>query len=258
MLNNQDEAKRWESLYGRQPYQGAWDGEAGPFETQPLPEGEPHIRPAEGRAADFIVEMVNRYPGEVVVWGGGPLTNIALALALDPSVAEKAKELVVMGGGVAARYRREFNWWFDPEAARMVLRAPWKRLTITPVDISVKTRHSEDLVARIARSGTAVARYIERFHARLPDPTSADWTPAVYMWDELSAASILDPSIVTESREMYVDVDIDHGLHYGHALSWELSAAHPPGVRKATVQLDLDRERFEDLYVRLMSGTAAR
>ena len=61
----------------------------------------------------------------------------------------------MMGGGLyadkgaidpgAIDARREFNWWFDPEAARIVLRAPWKKMTITPIDISVKTRFTNEL-----------------------------------------------------------------------------------------------------------------
>lgn len=162
LVHTQAEAKRWESQYGEQPYQGAWGGEQGPYERVPLREGEPSIEAAEGHAANFIVDMVNRYPGEVHLWSGGPLTNFALALALDPTLPEKVKALTVMGGGIdVARYRREFNWWWDPEAARIVLRAAWKQLSITPVDISVKTRHSEELVARIAEADTPIARYID-------------------------------------------------------------------------------------------------
>lgn len=254
LVQTEDEAKRWESLYGEQPYQGAWDLEPGPYEVVPLREGEPTAKPAEGHAANFIVEMVNRYPGEVILWGGGPLTNVALAIALDPELPKKAKELVVMGGGIDHRYRREFNWWFDPEAARIVLRAPWRRLTVTPVDISVKTRHSDEIVSRIARADTPLARYIERFHAvATPDPEGPDWVPAIFMWDELSAASVLDPFLITASREMAIDVDIDHDLHYGHTLAWELDEGAPPGVGKAVVQLDVDLDRFYDLYVELMS-----
>lgn len=254
LVHTQAEAKGWESLHGQQPYQGAWEGDTGPYETTPLPEGEPSIEAAEGHAANFIVDMVNRYPGEVHLWGGGPLTNFALAIALDPTLPEKAKAITVMGGGIdAARYHREFNWWWDPEAARIVLRAPWKRLAITPVDISVKTHHSEELVARIAEAGTPVADYIGRFHVPQPVGGNPAWTPGVYMWDELSAASVLDPSIITESREMYVDVDIDHGVNYGYTLAWELDQHVPPEVPKSTVQFDLDSARFYDTYVELMT-----
>ncbi len=254
LVHTQEEASGWESLYGKQPYQGAWDGDTGPYETVPLREGEPSIEAAKGHAANFIVDMVNRYPGEVHLWGGGPLTNFALAIALDPTLPEKAKALTVMGGGIdSARYHREFNWWWDPEAARIVLRAPWKQLTITPVDISVKTHHSEELVARIAEAGTPVTGYIDEFHVPQPVAGNPDWTPGVYMWDEVSAASVLDPSIITGSREMYVDVDIDHAANYGYTLAWELDQHEPPGVPKSTVQFDLDLDRFYDLYVELMT-----
>jgi len=253
LVHTQEEARRWEMLYGKQSYQGAWDGVTGPYETVPLREGEPTIGPAAGHAANFIVEAVNRFPGEVTVWGGGPLTNIALAIALDPELPRKAKELVVMGGGLAPKHRREFNWWFDPEAARIVLRAPWKRIVVTPADVSTKTRHSDEIVSRIARAGTPLARYIEEFHAVPRDPSNPDWVPEIFMWDELSAASILDPSVITEAREMSIDVDIDHGIQYGYTLVWEQGQNAPPGVGKAMVHTDLDLERFYDLYVELMS-----
>jgi purine nucleosidase len=260
LLNSKEETERWEAAYGKHLYKGAWnEGMPGPFERVPLEEGEPSTRPAAGHAAQFLVEAINAHPGEVVLWCGGPLTNVALALMLDPSLPEKTKELVMMGGGIErALYRREFNWWWDPEAARMVLRAPWKKVVITPVDISVKTRHDEALVARIARAGTPVARYIEKFHRKQPPSADPDWVPWIFMWDEVSAAGVLDPSIITRSREMYVDVDIDHGLSYGNTLAWELTQGQPVGVRKATVQFDLDLPRFYDLYVNLMTRLASR
>jgi inosine-uridine nucleoside N-ribohydrolase len=254
LLNSKDEAERWEELYGEHLYKGAWnDGEPGPYERGPMPEGEPTTEPAEGHAAQFIVDAVNAHPGEVVIWGGGPLTNIALALMLDPKLPEKAKELVLMGGGIdVAEYRREFNWWWDPEATRMVLRAPWKKVTITPVDISVKTRHSDELVARIAESPHGVAQYIKEFHRKAPPGSDPDWVPWIFMWDEVSVASVLDPSIITDQREMYVDVDIDHGINYGNTLAWELRQGEKPGLRTMWVQFDLDLERFYDLYAELM------
>jgi len=258
LVHTREEAERWEALYGKHAFKGAWDGEAGPYDVVPLREGEPAIGPAAGHAAHFIVEAVNRFPGEVTIWGGGPLTNIALAIALDPELPRKAKELVVMGGGLAHRFRREFNWWFDPEAARIVLRAPWKQISVTPADVSAKTRHSEEIVSRIARAGTPLARYIEEFHWLPRDTSNPDWVPEIFMWDELSVASVLDPSVITEVREMYIDVDIDRGSQYGYTLAWELGQHDPPGVGKATVHIDVDLERFYDLYVRLMAGEAPR
>jgi inosine-uridine nucleoside N-ribohydrolase len=253
LINSKEEAERWEVQYGEHLFKGAWnDGEPGPYERVPLPEGEPTTEPAEGHAANFIVEAVNANPGEVVIWAGGPLTNIALALALDPKLPEKAKELVLMGAGIdRAKYQKEFNWMWDPEAVRKVMRAPWKKVTVTPVDISVKTRHSEELVDRIAQSPNGVAQYIKDFHRTSPPDADPDWVPWIYMWDEISAASVLDPSIITSQREMHLDVDINHGINYGYTLAWELDQQHPD-IPTAWVHEELDLERFYDLYAELM------
>src|SRR5438128_9958649 len=97
-----------------------------------MKEGAPNIQAAPGTAAEFIVKMVHKYPGAVVLWAGGPLTNYALALKLDPEVSTLAKEFVMMCVGLyadtgaidlgAIDALREFCWWFDSDACSMVLR----------------------------------------------------------------------------------------------------------------------------------------
>lgn len=267
LLNSKEETERWEALYGKIEYKGCWTehfaaGRSTVTETfyhppdviPPLPEGAPKIKPHPGTAAEFMVEMVHKYPGEVVIWSGAPLTNVALALRLDPEFATLAKEFVLMGGGMypnkggirVTDARREFNWWFDPEAARIALRAPWKKITITPIDISVKTRLSDEIRAEIAKADTPVARY----HAQYSLPG--------YMWDEISGIAMIEPSIITEQRQMYVDVDIDHGAGYGNTLFWEATNAVPPYERLATVQFDLDTKRFYRIYIDLMTRPPRR
>src|ERR1700751_4449390 len=196
LLNSKEESERWEALYGKFEYKGAWTDKFkanrsivsempyhDPDVVPPMPEGEPHIEAAPGTAAESIIKMVHKSPGEVVLWAGGPLTNYALALKLDPEVATLTKEFVLMGGGLYADKgavdpggldaRREFNWWFDPEAARIVLRAPWKKLTITPIDISVKTRFTNEMKATISKANNPVTDYLDKYS--LPG----------YMWDEI-------------------------------------------------------------------------
>jgi purine nucleosidase len=213
LLNSKQETERWEALYGKLGYKGCWSdfskrpgntpaafraGYHDPEVVPPLPEGSPHIKTLEETAAHFIVRVVHQHPGEVVIWAGGPLTNIALALRLDPEVATLAKELVLMGSGMYANNggisgidgRREFNWWFDPEAVRIVMRSPWKKITITPIDISVKTNLNSEMRAAIAKADTPVAHYLTEY--------STDG----FMWDELSAAAMVDPSIITEQKQL--------------------------------------------------------
>jgi inosine-uridine nucleoside N-ribohydrolase len=264
LLNSKAETERWEGLYGKLAYKGCWtdffparrstiyEEHYHPPDVVPeLPEGQPHTQALPGTAAEFIVKMVHKYPGEVVLWAGGPLTNYALALKLDPAVATLAREFVLMGGGLyadkgaidagAIDARREFNWWFDPEAARIVLRAPWKRLTITPIDISVKTRFTPQMQAEIAKANTPVTRYLDKYS--LPG----------YMWDEIAGAALIDPSIITVQKQMYVDIDVDHGASYGKTLFWDAKAQVPAYERLANVQFDLNTQKFYKLYINLMT-----
>ena len=264
LLNSKEGTERWEALYGKFRYKGCWSdfskrpgsvppafraGYHEPDVVPPLVEGEPHTKALEETAAHFIVRMVHKYPGEVVIWAGGPLTNIALALRLDPEVAALAKELVLMGSGMYADNgginsidgRREFNWWFDPEAVRITMRSPWKKITITPVDISVKTTVNPELKAGIAKADTPVARYL------------TEYAVESFMWDELSAAAMIDPSIITGQKELYVDIDVDHGPSYGETLFWAPGTELPPYERKATVQFDVDTKKLYDLYIKLMT-----
>ena len=264
LLNSKEETERWEALYGKIPYKGCWSdfskrpgnvpvayraGYHDPDVVPELVEGAPRIKAIDEDAAHFIVRMVHTYPGEVVLWAGGPLTNIALALRLDPEVAVLAKEFVLMGSGMYADNggithidgRREFNWWFDPEAVRIAMRAPWKKITITPIDVSVKTTVNPAVKAAIAKADTPVARYLTQYAVES------------FMWDELSAAAMIDPSIITGQKQMYVDIEVGHGASYGETLFWAPGAEVPPYERIATVQFDVDTQKLYDLYIKLMT-----
>jgi len=264
LLNSKEESERWEALYGKFEYKGCWTDffkaqrstiydmpYHPPDVVPPMPEGEPRTKAQPGTAAAFIVRMVHKYPGQVVLWAGGPLTNYALALKLDPEVATLAKEFVMMGGGFysdtggidpgAHDGRREFNWWFDPEAARIVLRAPWKKITITPIDISVKTHLSPEIRAAIAKVKTPVTEYLDKYSL------------TGFMWDEIAGAALIDPSIITGEKQYYMDVDIDHGASYGKTLFWGSTAEVPPYLHLANVQFDIDAPKFYKLYIDLMT-----
>ena len=142
-----------------------------------MPEGQPTTKPADEDAAHFLIRMVRKYPHEVTIYEGGPMTNLALAISLDPQFPELAQELVFMGGSLSPQTdnpeflnnpRHEFNFWFDPEAAEIVLRAPWKKIVCTPTDISVKTHMTAAMVKQIEAGGTPLARYIAKFAMLTP------------------------------------------------------------------------------------------
>ena len=142
--------------------------------------------------------------------------------------------------------RHEFNFWFDPEAAEIVLRAPWKKIVCTPTDISVKTHMTPALMKQIEASGTPLARYVARF---------AMFTPgADIMWDELAAAAWIDPALITKSETRFMSVDLDHGAGYGNTLTWSTESKPRLGAQPVEIQFDLDTDRFYRMFVSLMTA----
>jgi purine nucleosidase len=254
IVNSKRAVAEWEKKYGAVPYQGAWNyGNPvhGPWTIPPLPEGEPHTKPSSEDAAHFLLRMVRKYPHQVTIYAGGPLTNLALAQTIDPRFASLAKELVLMGGSIhpvttdpefQANPHREFNLWMDPEASRCVLRAPWTRIVVTTVDISVKTRMTKQLIAEIAKGNTPGARYV------------AKYAREDYLWDELAALAWLDPSIITKWKKMYLDVSLDRDATYGNTLAFEPGHEPPLHGPAVEVQEDLDRAKFYNELVALLTA----
>jgi purine nucleosidase len=255
LVNSKAETALWEKRYGKIVYQGAWNfGNPvhEPSVIPPLPEGAPATQASTEDAAHFLVRMVNLYPHEVTVYEGGPLTNLALAQAIDPQFASLAKELVMMGGSIHPvtndpefnkTPHREFNLWMDPEASRRVLRSPWARIVVTTVDISIKTKLSKAMMDEIAKGDAPAAKYVAKFG-------KANY---LYLWDELAADAWLDPTIITRSEKMYMDVSIDHGPTYGDTLVYP--ANKPPELHGplVEVQVDLDNAKFNKEFVDLMT-----
>jgi inosine-uridine nucleoside N-ribohydrolase len=139
--------------------------------------------------------------------------------------------------------RHEFNFWFDPEATRIVLRAHWPKITLTTVDISVKVRFTKEMVKEIAQSPTPSAQYIARYSGEF-----------YYMWDELTAAAWLDPGIITKEKVLYLDVDLNRGPNYGDTLTWTEANKPETGVQPVHVQQDVDTARFYHMFIDLMKA----
>lgn len=257
LVRRKQETELWEKQYGSVPWLGAWTPRFyhPPDQLGEMPEGVPSTKPLNEDAAHFLVRMVHKYPHQVTIYEGGPMTNLALAIALDPGFPSLAKELVFMGASLNPRTddpefadtpRHEFNLWFDPEAAHVVLTAPWPTIVCTTVDISAKTRLTRNLIDEIKKSSTPAARYISAY-ARL----QGDYN---YLWDELAALTWLDPSLVTAKDERYLDVDLSHGANYGNTLSW--SEEDKPQIvgPPVEIQVDLDLQKFYKEFVELLSA----
>jgi purine nucleosidase len=257
LVNRREEAQLWQQNYGKVAYAGAWDDRWW-HEASVVPElaeGMPKQKPSTEDAAHFMIRMVHQYPHQVTIYEGAPMTDIALAISLDPEFPQLAEQLVFMGGGLSPvsdsmefvnTPRHEFNFWFDPEAAYAVLRAHWKKIVCTPTDISVKTRLTPEMIKEIDAAGTPLAHYVARYYQ--PGP-GAD-----FMWDELAAAAWIDPSIITRRESRYMSVDLDHGAGYGNTLTWSERDKPSAPTSLVEIQTDLDKEKFYQMFVQLMTA----
>jgi inosine-uridine nucleoside N-ribohydrolase len=273
LVNTEAATERWEALYGKLTWKGAWMRRwveptrqstppyHGPADPVDLPGGNPTTKPALGTAAEFLIRTVRAHPGEVTIVATGPMTNLALAQRLDPQFARLAKGLVYMMGSfnprqmrddpVSAEFarefanspRREFNARFDPEAASIVSRAPWRSIVAVPVDPSTATQLTRPLLDRIAaRAKPGVRAWL------------AGREPGFPLWDEIAAGVLLNPTIATNTERLYVDYDTQFGPGYGDTLSWREAYRPGLGEQPATVVRAIDPKRLEALMARTIGG----
>nr|WP_242010543.1 nucleoside hydrolase [Acetobacter musti] len=271
LLNSEKLTDRWEALYGKLVWKGAWMKQwveptaqgllsyHAPDVVPDLPEGNPVTKASDESAVLFMIRKVHEFPGQVTIIATGPMTDLALAQRIDPSFAGLAKELVYMGGSLnpqqvrgdnaAAEFarefanspRREFNFRFDPEAASIVFRAPWKRIVSVPVDPSTATEVTPELLRRLAAANPAFADAVKRKQPGFP------------LWDEIAAAVWLDPKLITKSEELYVDVNSQFGAGYGDMLSWRPGYQPDMDEQKEVVVRSVDVPRLEQKIVDLLS-----
>jgi purine nucleosidase len=257
LVRRKEETEILEQLYGPFAWLGAWTPRLyhPPDELGDMPEGKPSTKALDEDAAHFLIRMVHKYPHEVSIYAGGPMTNLALAISIDPEFAGLAKELVFMGASLSPETddpefintpRREFNLWFDPEAAHITLRARWKKIVCTPVDISVKTRMTNELSNKIKTGTSPAARYVGTY-ARLHGEYN-------YLWDELAALAWLDPSLITKKANRYMDIELQGGANYGNTLTWIDKDKPKMDVQPVEVQVDLDKEKFYKMFVDLLTA----
>ncbi len=262
LLRTREEAMADRLRDGSFSWYGAWGDLAdktsneayhAPEAIPTLREGAPTTQPLAEDAAHFIIRQIRAHPHQVTLYAAGPLTNVALALSIDPHIAELAQGIIIMGGSLSPQTsdpeyanhpRHEFNFWFDPEAVHITLRAPWPRIDLTTVDISIQAQFTKELLRQIATSKQPTAQYLARYTDEF-----------YYMWDELAACAWLDPKIITKEQEVYLDIDLDRGPNYGDTLTWD--AAHRPprsDLRTVHVQQGLDAPRFYKLFLELMKS----
>src|SRR6267154_2223335 len=128
---------------------------------------------------------------------------------------------------------------------------PEGKPTTKPIDedaahFLVRMVHKYPHEVTIKAGGTASAKYIAQY-TRL----EGDFN---YLWDELASAAWLDPSIITKGETRYMDIDLGRGAAYGNILTWTDNDKPKVEVQPVEIQVDLDTEKFYNLFVQLLGG----
>lgn len=211
---------------------------------------EPDFLAEERHAAEFIVEAVRANPGEVTIAAVGPCTNLALALMLAPDIAPLIKRVVYMGGSFFkpgnVTPAAEFNWWFDPEAARITVRSAIPEQIVFGLDVCEKITFPADKFHTLLEA--VDAPYGELLRGTfLGGNFLGDPDHTFFIWDVLVSAVLMDPSLIMDETTCQIDVNDSFGLSYGQSLAYP--GVGPEGSRKARIVLDIDRERFWKLLL---------
>ena len=218
---------------------------------------------------DLIIETVHKYPHEVTLIPVGPLTNIALAVSKDPSIAGLVRDIVIMGGSISGGNvdgAAEANIYGDPEAAAIVFNAGWM-VTMIGSDVGERTiitrKHLADLQAQHGPESDFISKLADFYITR----SEKSGYSGAAMYDPLAVATVIDPSLVT-LKDMHVDVEtkgeftrgetvanrmgsnennVLHGEHYEIEGAIELK----PNAR---VCLASDATRFLQLFIGRIKG----
>jgi purine nucleosidase len=233
-----------------------------PLETAQLVHGEDGMGdiglrlegriPAGGDAVDTIIEIITNHPGEITLVTLGPLTNIAIALTTDPSLASKVSECVIMGGtGVGpgnVSTDAEFNIWVDPEAARIVFGSGMPiKLVGWDVSCGYATFGPEE--ARALRDiGTDLARFCIDIQATLTKyAVEVSGLAGFDLPDPIAMAIALDPGIATRIRPVFIAV----GTRQSDRGATPITESPKPNVDLVE---EADRERFLAMLRRALAG----
>ncbi|MEG1809272.1 MAG: nucleoside hydrolase [Oscillospiraceae bacterium] len=233
------------------------NGEVIQYHTDCLPIPEPTSKERSEHAVFWLIDTLMKSNGDIAVVPTGPLTNLAMAIRIEPRICGKIKEIVFMGGGFKtfnSTSAAEFNIWADPEAAQIVLTSGVKKVTMVPLDATHSANFTradaDELRAWGGKICPVVADLIEErveAYNRYQPQQLPDSAP---LHDALALGYIIDTAVLRDVRFMRVDVDCGGGFADGQTICD--TRAYPDRERNCNVALDSDRARFVALSKELL------
>ncbi len=211
---------------------------------------EPAFEAEDRHAVDLIIDTImNNEPGSITLVPTGALTNIALAVRKEPRIAQRVKEVVLMGGGYHGgnwSASAEFNIVIDPEAAHIVFNEKWK-LTMVGLDVTHQALATPDVVAAIAAVGTKPAQFVvellDFFSESYRDAQGFEFPP---VHDPCAVALVIDPTVMDVIR-VPLDVELTGTITLGMTVA-DFRVAAPENCTTFAAT-GLDHKKFWALIV---------
>jgi purine nucleosidase len=218
----------------------------------------PSARQAESEhAAQAILRLSHTHAGTLVLVAIAPLTNLALALKLDPTLPQRIARLVIMGGAVTGRGNThlvptEFNIGFDPEAAHVVF-STWPHFTLVDWEATLRHGIAFETIERWLAADNPHARFFAAISRRTREWTRTRGRPRLMVADALAMAVALQPDIVTRAEDHHVAVELTGTLTRGATVvDWENRFGKPAN---AHIVMDVDQGRFEALIASALGAS---
>ncbi|XP_046557171.1 inosine-uridine preferring nucleoside hydrolase-like isoform X1 [Haliotis rubra] len=184
-----------------------------------------------------ILRLINKHPGEITLIPLGPLTNIALALRLDPDLGKKLKEVFIMGGNTEARgnvtVSSEFNFYVDPEAAYICLSAFKAPLTIIPWESCLDTQRQIPWAVydKWIALGTPKANFLKKITQHWIENIKVRQQPGFRSCDLFAMTTVLDRESILDKETVHATVELHGQLTRGQmVVDWKNRMGNEPNV----------------------------
>lgn len=221
----------------------------------PLPKSK--TKHKEEHAVFWIIDTLKNAKEKITLIAVAPLTNIAMALRIEPEITENIEEIIIMGGGYNIKNvtaGAEFNFWVDPEAAKIVLDSGAK-ITLVPLDATHEAYFSKNECKELAETGNKYAVLASEIinlsinaYNEMQPMKERDIAP---IHDALAVISAINKEVLKDVIHTYVDVSISIGASDG--MSILDTRSNRKNKENCYVATGADRELFCSIFNSLFS-----
>ncbi|GAB7364513.1 hypothetical protein MBLNU230_g5322t1 [Neophaeotheca triangularis] len=271
LLNTPELHRTWETLNGQLPYQGVFaplnttaealgtdptSGDPSRIVPEAFIQGYPNTTLAGEQAARWMIDQVHAFPHQVTIFSGGSLTNVALAVRMDPEFASLTKGLVQMGGYIDVMLLRleggeglvdinsDINLKVDPEAAKIALTADFPNITLVGNGAN-QLQPTQDFKTTLSSTNSSypyTTLFAENYPSNLP------------YWDPLAIFPVLQPSKITNSTSFHVTVDTAwNSPYYGNIMAYSATnQSRAQNLRPVQYVRQVEAAAFEQAVARAL------